>query len=231
MDIGEKCAALRRLNNLSQRALAMRIRQLGPYPKLSAQSVQALEATRGRRVAWIAELAQAFGMTVEQLNAWNGEPIPPVSTPATASAHSPVAAGAAREYVHIAVLTVGGDINRGNEAVKGMDIAEWWAQQNLPRPFDRVRLMTNRGDALRGSIDDGDLVFVDTQRASWDGPGIYVVVIGGQPQPRQLHQRMGGDLVLGCTNPAYPPEIIPASEIGQLPISGRVVVSLGVRRW
>lgn len=212
------------------RDLADRLVRLG-LPKMQHQHISALIRTRGRRVAWVPELAQAFGMTVEEFNAWNGEPEPPVSTPATASAHSPVAAGAERDYVHIAVLTVGGERNRGVEAVKGMDIAEWWAQQNLPRPFDRVRLMTNRGDALRGSIDDGDLVFVDTHRASWDGPGIYVVVIGGQPQPRQLHQRIGGDLVLGCTNAAYPPEIIPASEIGQVPISGRVVVSLGVRRW
>lgn len=230
MDIGQKCAALRHAHSLTLKAVADRIRTLGPFPKISAQHIQSLEATRGRRVAWVGELAAVFGLTLEQLHAWNGDLLGAVSIPATASAHSPVALGSERDYVHIAVLTVGGDKNRG-EAMKGMDIAEWWAQQNLPRPFDRVRLMTNRGDALRGSIDDGDLVFVDTQRAAWDGPGVYVLVIGGQPQPRQLHQRMDGDLVVGCSNPLYPPEIIPAANISALPISGRVVVSLGVRRW
>lgn len=229
MDLGQKIEALLRERRWSMRQLADRLAAQG-LPNIKHQHISALVRTRGRRVAWVAELAAAFGMTVEQLNEWNGEASATVSPRATASAHSPIAAGAERDYVHIAVLAIDGDRNRG-EAVKGMDIAEWWAQQNLPRPYDRVRLMTNRGDALRGSIDDGDLVFVDTQRAVWDGPGIYVVVIGGQPQPRQLHQRVGGDLIVGCTNPAYPPEIIPAADIPHMPISGRVVVSLGVRRW
>jgi phage repressor protein C with HTH and peptisase S24 domain len=229
MDLGQKTEALMRQRSWTVSELARRVSAAGPT-RVQHQHISALIRTRGRRVAWISQIAAAFGLTVEQLEAWNGEELPAVSTPATASAQSPVAASRERDYVHIAVLAAGGDRNRG-QAVNGMDIAEWWATQNLPRPFDRVRLMTCRGDAFRGEIDDGDLVFVDTQRAAFDGPGIYVLLIGGQPQPRKLHQRMGGDLVVACANAAYEQEVVPPAEVGSIPIAGRVVLSLGVRRW
>lgn len=110
------------------------------------------------------------------------------------------------------------------EVVDHLDVAEWWAQANLPRPYSRIQIITGRGDSNAGVINHGDIVFVDTKVNYFDGEGFYVFNWRGRPLIKRLVPNLrSGNLQIISANPAYPPEEITGDEIESLHVAGRVV--------
>lgn len=110
-----------------------------------------------------------------------------------------------------------------SEVVEYLDVAEWWAQANLPKPTARIKIITGRGDSNAGVINHGDIVFVDTATNYFDGEGFYVFNWNGRALIKRLVPNLRtGKLQIVSANPAYPAEDISAEEIDQLHIAGRV---------
>lgn len=110
------------------------------------------------------------------------------------------------------------------EVVTDLDVAEWWATANFPKPLSRIKVMTGRGDSNAGLINHGDLVFVDTMTNFFDGEGLYVF----NWQGRALIKRLAPDvrsnkLKIISANKQYDPEFIEVDELDELQIAGRVV--------
>lgn len=109
------------------------------------------------------------------------------------------------------------------EVVEFLDVAEWWAQANLPKPTSRISIISGRGDSNAGVINHGDIVFVDTATNFFDGEGFYVFNWNGRALIKRLVPNLRtGKLQIVSANPAYPAEDISAEEIDQLHIAGRV---------
>ncbi len=133
-------------------------------------------------------------------------------------------------YVRLPLLNMEGDMGSGAivdeepEVVRFIDVADWWAQQHLPRQLSRIKIVSSRGDSMAGVINHGDIVFVDTSISHYDGEGIYVFNWQGRALIKRLAPNLRtGNLQILSANSAYPPEDVPVAEIDQLHIAGRVV--------
>ncbi len=149
---------------------------------------------------------------------------------------------AAREiipgYVRLPLLAMEGGMGNGIETEQGaevvqfLDVAEWWAQINLPKPLDRVKIITGRGDSNAPMINHGDIVFVDTRTSYFDGDGFYVFNWNGRALIKRLVPNLRtGRLQIVSGNPAIPSEDIEPGEIDQLHIAGRVSAWYTLRHY
>lgn len=141
-------------------------------------------------------------------------------------------------YVRLPLLNMEGDMGYGTysdehpDVVKFLDVAEWWARQNLPSDLSRVKLISSRGDSMAGVINHGDVVFVDTGIDHYDGEGIYVFNWQGRALIKRLVPNIRtGRLQIQSANPAYPPEDVAPEEIEQLHIAGRVAAWWTLRNY
>lgn len=57
-----------------------------------------------------------------------------------------------------------------------IEVATEWARQNLGKDLSSFRVLPVSGDSMSPTINDGDLVFVDTSITSFEREGIYVLI-------------------------------------------------------
>lgn len=94
------------------------------------------------------------------------------------------------------------------------------------------RPMRVPGDEMVPQLHEGDLVFVDTGIDHLAGNGLYALEYDGKLLIRRIEQRLGGRLVLKCTNRNYQDwELTDSSAVRRsgLKILGKVQGSIGMR--
>lgn len=140
-------------------------------------------------------------------------------------------------YVRLPLLGMEASMGNGvmdqpyHDVVEFLDVAEWWAAQNLPRDHTNVRVITARGDSMAGVINDGDIVFVDVRVNHFQGDGLYVFNWQGRALVKRLVPSLkSGQLQIVSANPAYPAELVAMSELDSLHIAGKVVAWWTLRR-
>lgn len=87
----------------------------------------------------------------------------------------------------------------------------------------KARALTVRGDSMEPTIRSGDVLLVDTSKDRVEDNGIYVVISGGYVLVKRVHPRRDGSLMLISDNQAYPPEDVPAVEVSDFHVAGRVM--------
>lgn len=85
-----------------------------------------------------------------------------------------------------------------------------------------ARLMVAKGDSMRETINDGDLMIVDVSIREFIDEAIYVLVYGGLVRLKRLQMLRSGLLLLKSDNPRYETEEVPLGEQQELIIGGRV---------
>jgi len=128
----------------------------------------------------------------------------------------------------------GGSVIDDGEAdvVRFLDVAEWWAQANLPRDTDRVKILSIRGDSMAPDMQHGDVLFVDTGAREFSAPGLYVLNWQGRALVKRLVPELANDrLAVVSNNPAYPTEYIDSKSIHSLHIGGRVAAWWTLRKF
>jgi hypothetical protein len=151
----------------------------------------------------------------------------------------PIAPYEGREgYIRLPLLDVavsagtGAEVGNEGEVVQYLDVAEWWAQQNLGRDLSRIRVLTARGDSMAPDIHPGDVLFVDVGVQRFEAPGVYVLNWQGRALVKRLVPELRtGRLALHSTNPAYPVEYVDPDEIDELHVSGRLRACWTLRRY
>lgn len=86
-----------------------------------------------------------------------------------------------------------------------------------------ARLMIAKGDSMRDTIDDGDLMIVDVSIREVVNGAIHVLVYNGQVILKRLQMMRNGLLLLKSDNPKYDTEEVPLDEQPELIIEGRVL--------
>jgi phage repressor protein C with HTH and peptisase S24 domain len=135
----------------------------------------------------------------------------------------------ARGYVRFPLLEGFAGMGRGDyvgdypEIVEFVEVTREWAAQKLRGiPVEAIRVITGRGDSMRGQYSDGDLVFVDARIKQFLGDSAYCYRWNGQVQIKRL-QLVGRGLVrILSENPKYPPIEAPLEE---LEIGGRALAA------
>lgn len=148
-----------------------------------------------------------------------------------ATGRLPVAAG----YVRLPILAEasagpGRLAHPELELVEHVDVAEDWVRRTLRANPRGLRVLTARGQSMRGVIEDGDVLFVEPSDRFTDD-GIYVIAIGDLVRVKRLRLTvLEARLSIESTD-GSPPEILPQAEVEQsLRILGRVVGAWSLRR-
>lgn len=85
-----------------------------------------------------------------------------------------------------------------------------------------ARLMVCQGDSMHDTISDGDLMIVDVGVREIVDSGIYVLVYAGLVIVKRIQILRDRSVVLKSDNPRYEPETVPARDLHELIVEGRV---------
>jgi SOS-response transcriptional repressor LexA len=112
-------------------------------------------------------------------------------------------------FVRLPLLEGYAGLGRGDyigdypEIVNFIEITEEWVSHHLHgTPIEAIRVITGRGQSMKGMYDDGDLIFIDSRIKHFTDDAAYVFRFGGRVQIKRL-QWMGNRLRILSANPAF----------------------------
>ena len=98
-----------------------------------------------------------------------------------------------------------------------------WLQGVLglsPKTFTVIEV---KGDSMRPTLGDGDIVVVDLQTTRIEDNAIYVIQFNGSLLVKRIQRKLDGSVVIRNDNPLYEPEILSSAQADDLNVFGRVV--------
>lgn len=98
-----------------------------------------------------------------------------------------------------------------------------WLVGTLGLNPEQAALIDVAGDSMHGTIDDGDLILLDTRPQGSPQDGIYVINLRGALHVKRLRVRVTGEVDVVSDNAHYGAETISGEQLLQLQIVGRVV--------
>lgn len=156
--------------------------------------------------------------------------LPPVFT----AAQSSPAPGYIRfDRLDIQAAAGGGQlVDSHPEVIEQIDVLEQWAREHFDGMlFNRIRVISARGTSMSGTIENGDVLFVDISVNHYDSEAIYVI---SRPyvgiQVKRLQMLGGGRLAIISDNPKNMPEYVDNDEMNSIRICGRVLASWTLKR-
>lgn len=134
----------------------------------------------------------------------------------------------AEGFVIVPVLQVSASAGRGrfttpDDLAEGelVSFRETWLRSIGLTP-GHAHVLWAAGDSMVPTISNGDMLLVDRMIDRVVDDGIYVVVVGGGVVVKRIQLRHNGSVVLKSDNARYDEQTIPADEVPQLVVEGRV---------
>ena len=112
--------------------------------------------------------------------------------------------------------------NETAEVVDYVHVDKAWAREKLGGNLSRIQVITARGDSMQGTIEDGDVLFVDTSVRWFEGEGVYLLSFADGLKAKRLQASVGGGLLVISDNPLYRTETIENDKLEKLTIGGKV---------
>lgn len=220
MTIGNKIRQLRKANNMTLNELALRVESdVGNLSRLE-------RGKQGYSDQILRKIAAALNVEVSELFSSDED----IDTVNKYSIYS-LTKEEGKNVYRVDVLNVSasaGDGSPSKDVVEVIRSIEYDVDQaksifgNIPQRF--VKLINVRGDSMQGTIEPGDLIFVDVRVNYFDGDGIYVFDFNGDTFVKRL-QKVKNDLFVISDNPKYREWSINQEEASMLHVSGRVMLS------
>ncbi len=173
----------------------------------------------------IVEIANALGVNSEWLSAGIGPMKKDGTTPINAS---PSSNTFKIDILDLEVSAGPGVINR--EFVEILRSVEY-SQDDARHMFDgrkaeNIRIINVRGDSMSGTIEPGDLLFVDVSIKNFDGDGIYAFLYDDTAHVKRL-QKMKDKLLVISDNKSYSAwDPIERDEMNRVFVFGKVIGSM-----
>lgn len=220
MKIGEKIKQIRKANKMTLSELALRVdSDVGNLSRLE-------RGKQGYSEAMVQKIADALSVPVSELFSSHDAN----DTVDSYSVSSMIKKGRNDVY-RIDVLDVSasaGDGSPSKDVVEVIRSIEYVPDQARVifgnRPESSVKLINVRGDSMEGTIEPGDLIFVDVAVSNFDGDGIYVFDFNGDMFVKRL-QKVKTELIVISDNPRYREWSISEEEMDMLHVAGRVMLS------
>ena len=89
-----------------------------------------------------------------------------------------------------------------------------------------LKLFKATGDSMENTIEDGNILLVDTSRTDYHNGGIYVLTINNDWFVKRLRLKINGDLEIISDNPKYVPEVLKPNTDIEINVVGRVIKNL-----
>lgn len=125
-----------------------------------------------------------------------------------------------QDYVRFPLLEGFAGMGRGEymgdypEIVKFVEVTREWASQKLRGvPLDAVHVITGRGQSMRGTYNDGDLIFLDARVKRFIADAAYCYRRDGQVHIKRLQDIGTGKVRILSANPAWAPLDVQLSEL------------------
>src|SRR5690625_1155040 len=133
-------------------------------------------------------------------------------------------------HVKLPILEVSPAAGAGREPVDYpavidyLELPESWVLHRLGRDLSKYRVLPVSGDSMSPTINDGDLVFVDTSVTSYQSNGVYVIIWHDRLLIKRLRASLSsGKIEIASDNEAaYPTEAVSLEELNKLHICGLV---------
>ena len=168
-----------------------------------------------RHPKYLFEIAEALNVSVEWLKTGEG----------SSENLSDDPSGDHIRFERLDVIAALGDGYINNETAEVVDfvhVDKAWARENLGGNLSRIQVITARGDSMQGTIEDGDVLFVDTSVRSFEGEGVYLLSFADGLKAKRLQASVGGGLLVISDNPLYRTETIENDKLEKLIICGKV---------
>lgn len=98
-----------------------------------------------------------------------------------------------------------------------------WVREEIGIDPAAIGLERAVGDSMAPTINDGDLLLLDTGQRAFALFGIYVLEIDGERLVKRVQRKLDGSLVLISDNTDYERDVVPAGRVEHLRAIGRVV--------
>ena len=203
---------------------------------LKQGTISGLESGKSDSTSSALEIARALGVSIDWLLTGKGE----MNTPTTAIRQT----SEVRQpndirdgYIYLDLLDVQAAAGNGVEMIEHpsvvtkMEIQEEWAQRTFGGDLSRIMLITARGTSMSGTIENGDVLFVDSTVREYDGEGIYVITRGREVLVKRLQKLHGNRLEIISDNPNNRSETLDETQANEVFICGRVLKAWTIKNF
>lgn len=132
-------------------------------------------------------------------------------------------------YIQLPYLEIESSAGRGKHAVdhppilQYLNVLEEWAFETFGKNAkDYIKLINNTGDSMAPTIQDGDILFVDTSKRYYEADGIYILNWQDRLLTKRLVAQQDGRLAIKSDNKIYDSEYVNESTANDLAICGLV---------
>lgn len=213
--------------NAAMSAAGLSQAQLADMVGVSQPAVQKMAAGKTSGSRKMVELARALGVQAEWLSTGSGPMRADGQQPAAPVVTTPSNAYRV-EVMNLSVSAGPGTVN--SEFVEVLRSVEY-SPEDARLMFDgrkqeQVRIINVRGDSMSGTIEPGDLLFVDISVNNFDGDGIYAFLYDDTAHVKRL-QKMKDKLLVISDNKSYTPwDPIERDEMNRVFVFGKVIGSM-----
>ena len=108
------------------------------------------------------------------------------------------------------------------EVVDYVTVAAAWAREKLGGNLNKIKVITAHGDSMEPTIENGDVMFVDTAVEAFEGDGLYLLWYIDGLKAKRLQSTVGGGLMIISDNSSYRTETVRGEDLNAVHIIGRI---------
>ena len=108
------------------------------------------------------------------------------------------------------------------EVVDYVTVASAWAREKLGGNLNKIQVITARSDSMEPTIENGDVMFVDTAIEAFEGDGLYLLWYIDGLKAKRLQSTVGGGLMIISDNSSYRTETVSGEDLNAVHIIGRI---------
>lgn len=108
------------------------------------------------------------------------------------------------------------------EVVDYVTVAAAWAREKLGGNLNKIQVITAHGDSMEPTIENGDVMFVDTAVEAFEGDGLYLLWYIDGLKAKRLQSTVGGGLMIISDNSSYRTETVRGEDLNAVHIIGRI---------
>ncbi|HBT9098990.1 S24 family peptidase [Klebsiella pneumoniae] len=210
----------------ARKAADMTQKALGEAVGISQAAIQKIETGRAAQTTKLLDIANALRVRPEWLSSGTGAMSTDRESDKNPSRTNPDVFRV--DILDLSVSAGPGIVNQEFvEILHSVEYAPAEARHMFDgRKAENIRIINVRGDSMSGTIEPGDLLFVDISVKSFDGDGIYAFLYDDTAHVKRL-QKMKDKLLVISDNKSYAAwDPIEKDEMNRVFVFGKVIGSM-----